>query len=277
MYKNIYFNVQNTDMTYFLIEVVVYYPSMLRKKRIIIIASSIVGTITILAGTFFIYTSIYYHADQDRIDAYLTNRNVTITKLDNGDLKVSGEKEKAGIIMYPGAKVEYIAYEPLCASLAEHGYTSFIVQMPFNLAIFDVNAANGYIERYPDIKAWYMMGHSLGGSMASSYIAKHHDNYNGLILLGSYPDKSLVDFDTKLLSIYGSNDEVLDKTKYEEAKAKWPKKSQGYVIEGGCHAGFGMYGKQNNDGTPTITNEEQIELTTNSIAGYMNDIFLLEN
>ena len=37
------------------------------------------------------------------------------------------------------------------------------------------------------------------------------------------------------------------------------------IIEGGCHAYFGMYGAQDGDGTPTISNYEQIRLTSENI------------
>ena len=42
-------------------------------------------------------------------------------------------------------------------------------------------------------------------------------------------------------------------------------------IKGGCHAYFGMYGAQDGDGTPTISNEEQIRLTAQAIADFIND------
>ena len=35
--------------------------------------------------------------------------------------------------------------------------------------------------------------------------------------------------------------------------------------DGGCHAGFGMYGPQDGDGTPTITATEQITRTADAI------------
>ena len=37
------------------------------------------------------------------------------------------------------------------------------------------------------------------------------------------------------------------------------------VIDGGCHAYFGMYGVQKGDGTPGIGNEEQIEMTAEAV------------
>ena len=41
------------------------------------------------------------------------------------------------------------------------------------------------------------------------------------------------------------------------------------VIDGGCHAYFGVYGPQDGDGTPEISNEEQISLTAEAIAAFV--------
>lgn len=240
-----------------------------KKKTIIITISSILGIITLLVGTFFIYVSIYAHAEKERISNYLANKDVTITEVGNKTLKISGEEEKAGIIFYPGGKVEYIAYEPLLVSLATKGYTSFLIHMPFNLAIFDPNRANGYINDYPEIKTWYLMGHSLGGAMISEYASSHADDYSGLVLLGAYPNKDLSRTSLKLLSIYGSNDKVLNINKYNDKKSFWPSNNKEYVIEGGCHAGFGMYGVQKGDGEPTITSEEQIDIASSAITSFI--------
>ena len=49
--------------------------------------------------------------------------------------------------------------------------------------------------------------------------------------------------------------------KYEENKVNLPASLEEYIIEGGCHAGFGSYGSQDGDGVPTITGDAQIEET----------------
>lgn len=41
------------------------------------------------------------------------------------------------------------------------------VEMPFRLAVLDMDAAKGIQEHYPEIESWYIGGHSLGGSMAA--------------------------------------------------------------------------------------------------------------
>ena len=54
--------------------------------------------------------------------------------------------------------------------------------------------------------------------------------------------------------------------KYEESKANLPEDFTEVIIDGGCHAYFGMYGAQDGDGTPSVTNSEQIIFTAEKIA-----------
>ena len=64
-----------------------------------------------------------------------------------------------------------------------------------------------------------------------------------------------------MISIYGSEDGVLNREKYAEYRRNLPAAFEEHIIEGGCHAGFGSYGPQDGDGVPTITGEEQIAET----------------
>lgn len=83
--------------------------------------------------------------------------------------------------------------------------------MTFNLAVLSPNKADGYITKYPEIKTWYMAGHSLGGVVASTYAYKHHDSFTGLINLASYPNDDISSTELRMLNIYGSEDKVLEK------------------------------------------------------------------
>ena len=153
------------------------------------------------------------------------------------------------------------------SSLAEEGVLCILVEMPFNLAVLNMNAAEGLTDDYPEIDEWYLGGHSLGGSMAASFLAENTDDFEGLILLGSY---STADITLPVLSIYGSKDNVLNREKYEKYKPNISESLTEFVIDGGCHAYFGMYGEQDGDGTPTISVEEQIEITVNEIIKFIN-------
>ena len=173
---------------------------------------------------------------------------------------------KAGLIFYPGGKVEYTAYAPLMRACAEKGILCVLVKMPCNLAVLDMNAADGIAGQYPDIDAWYIGGHSLGGAMAAAYAADHSGELDGLILLAAYSTKDLSGSGLEVLSVYGSEDRVLDLEKYREYRKNLPDGVAEIVIDGGCHAGFGSYGPQKGDGTPAITNEEQIIMAASEIA-----------
>ncbi len=235
-----------------------------RKRRIFIITTSVVLALAIIVGASAIYLGDYYRADNEAIGAFLP-QGATWEEKTDGTIVFEPEGATNGFIFYPGGKVEYTAYVPLMQACAEQGILCVLVQMPFNLAVLDVNAADGLQEEYPEIEDWYIGGHSLGGSMAASYLEKNAEDYEGLILLGSYSTSDLSDIDLAVLSVFGSEDKVMNREKYDENKSNLPTDFTEIVIDGGCHAYFGMYGAQDGDGTPTITNEEQIRLTVENI------------
>lgn len=240
-----------------------------RKRKIFIPAASVVLVLAIIAGVCACYVGDYYRADQNAIEAFAPMDTVSTERLNDNTLVFKPENATKGFIFYPGGKVEYTAYQPLMAACAQQGIMCILVEMPFNLAVFDINAADGLQEQYPEIEKWYLGGHSLGGSMAASYLADHLDAYDGLILLGSYSTADLSETDLDVLSVYGSEDKVMNRAKYDENKTNLPSNLTEVVIEGGCHAYFGMYGVQEDDGNPTISNEEQIRLTADHILNAM--------
>ena len=212
-------------------------------KRIGIILAVLV---VVLAGAFYIYTMDYYRAS-DYVDDIISNSTMRIEE--DGKLTyIYPENPKSeGIIFYPGGKVEAIAYMPLLLQLAEEGYTTVLVEMPFNLAVFNVNGANKVLESNSEIDSWYLAGHSLGGAMASSYTEENYDRLEGLILLGSYP---VNEAPIETLAIYGTYDVKLDLEKVRTADVV-------YEIVDGNHAWFGDYGEQEGDGQALISHEEQ--------------------
>ena len=111
---------------------------------------------------------------------------------------------ETGIIFYPGGAVDYHAYIPLVTRLAERGAACFIAKMPLDFAFMDKRAAGRFTKKHPEIRKWYMAGHSLGGAMAASYISRHSKDFKGLILLASFSTHDLSSTTLRVLSIYGS-------------------------------------------------------------------------
>ena len=240
-----------------------------KRKRIIIL----IMVVAVLFAACAIYLSDYYHADMSAIEdmEFASELSVESETWEDGTLVFTPEEAETGLIFYPGGKVEYLAYQPLMQAFAAEGILCVLVEMPFNLAVLDVDAADGIQEEFPEIEEWYIGGHSLGGSMAASYVADHTDEYEGLVLLASYSTAELADSRLNVISIYGSEDEVLNREKYEKNRSNLPADFTEYVIDGGCHAYFGVYGHQEGDGTPTISNQQQIELTAQQLADWITE------
>lgn len=242
-----------------------------KRRALFITLTSILLVIIIAFTASAIYLGTYYHADDEAIASFTVEAEVNEERTKDGDWVFTpvAKQPTAGFIFYPGGKVEHDAYKPLMRELASKGVLCVLVEMPFRLAIFDVNAADGIAENYPEITAWYIGGHSLGGSMAASYVSKHSKEFKGLVLLAAYSTEDLQDSGLRVLSIYGDNDKVLNQKSYESNLPNLPDDYEMHVIKGGNHAYFGMYGKQSGDGAATISNEEQIRKTAGMIAQFI--------
>lgn len=232
-----------------------------RKKYIL----GLGGILLVLILGCAVYLGDFYHADMKAIEKFSLANPVEMIQCENGNYVFEPEEIKGGYIFYPGGKVEHTAYVPLMKTLASEGILCVLVEMPFHLAVFDMNAADGILQQYPQIENWYIGGHSLGGAMAASYVSECAELFDGVVLLGAYSTADLTETNLKVLSIYGSEDMVMNREKYESEKINLPEDFTEMVIDGGCHGYFGMYGMQDGDGIPRITNEMQILLTAEAI------------
>lgn len=231
------------------------------------IAIGLIAALLLIVCGFFIYASDYYHGDNTAITTAIKDSGINISNR-NGDLVFDPGNTDTAVIFYPGGKVEYSAYEPLMIKIAQKGILCILPKMPYNLAVFDINAADKYISGHPEILHWYIGGHSLGGSMAASYASKNTGKVEGLILLASYSAADISSSGIRVMSIYGSNDGVLNKKSYDKNKINLPANFTELVIKGGNHAGFGSYGPQKGDGKADITPEQQQRDTAEAVAGF---------
>lgn len=167
------------------------------------------------------------------------------------------EPARVGLIFYPGARVDPRAYAATLRPLAAQGYAVFIVKEPLNIAFLATGAAAGVIADHPEIGAWAVGGHSLGGVVAARAAADRPDRVRGLLLYASYPagDLSAALVGTAVVSVSGSNDGLATPATIAATRSRLPATARYVVIEGGTHAFFGDYGAQPGDGQPTIDRE----------------------
>ncbi|OKP77508.1 alpha/beta hydrolase [Paenibacillus sp. P3E] len=177
------------------------------------------------------------------------------------------------VIFYPGALVKAEAYAPLAQKIAAAGHPFYIAKMPLNLAVIKSDAAEEIIRVHPKL-SFVLGGHSLGGVMASRFAAEHADQLKGVYFLASYPDEkgSLKDTTLSVLSVLGTEDQVVDQASYNKGRSYLPSNTVYYSVKGGNHAQFGSYGKQKGDGEATISEDEQQTLTARSVLDWLGNL-----
>ncbi|WP_368251647.1 alpha/beta family hydrolase [Enterococcus sp. 2201sp1_2201st1_B8_2201SCRN_220225] len=238
----------------------------LKKWQKIILGGVIILVIMVTGGLAFLKSSTYNpstaaivssEASKEQKDYYLFS---------------APEESDKNLIFYPGALVEPASYNIWAKEVAAAGYNVYLLKMPFNLAIFGENKAQEIINKAPN-ETYVLAGHSLGGVMASRFVAKHEQEVVGMIYLASYPDEKgdLAKAKQSVLSISATEDQLVTAKDIANTKKYLPKETQYTVIEGGNHAGFGSYGAQKKDGQATISNQTQQEQISQLIINWLQE------
>ena len=241
----------------------------LKTKILKVTAISLLCIVVVLSAGMLIYASDYYHADIEAVSAFADCNVIKETQLSGNLYAYIPENPQTGFIFYPGGKVDCNAYAPLMRACAQRDILCLLLEMPLNLAVLDINAADGIQAKFPEIETWYIGGHSLGGAMSAAYAGDNAADFDGIILLASYSTADLSTSGLEVLCIYGSEDGVMNRDKYAENLVNLPVDYTELVIEGGNHSGFGFYGQQKGDGTSSISAQQQITITADAISNFI--------
>ena len=244
-------------------------------KRVLAVVAAVLVALTV---AFVWYVNDYSHADDVALavvaDEDGAADGVTVEQLAGGEVAFVPESPTAGLVFYPGAKVQPEAYSPLLVQCAREGVLCVLVKPTFNLALLDVGAAADVQMQFPEIDTWAVAGHSMGGVAASNYAARHPDAVDGVIYLAAYPDADLSGFEGPALSVIAANDDVLNEDSYAGAQDKLPLRTETVEIAGGNHAQFGNYGEQAGDGVAAISRESQQAQAADAMVDFIkNDLF----
>ncbi len=187
----------------------------------------------------------------------------------------NASSQPVGLIFFPGGMVQPEAYAPMSRTIAEQGYSVFIVKLPFGSAPLKsqeadvINQALEIISSNTSIQHWFVGGHSRGAAIASRFAYAHGDSFDGLILIGtSHPKEQAFDLSNSTLAvtkIYASNDGLASLDEVEDNAIYLPIDTTWILIEGGNHSQFGYFGKLLGDNPATLSREQQQELTIEAI------------
>jgi dienelactone hydrolase len=215
--------------------------------------------------------------EEGRYDIYLP-RNETAKQ---------GKSYSAGLVLLPGALVDYNAYAGLLSKLSDEGVVAIAQDCePLRLST-EVNgsteqAIRSCIQHAEEehgftVAKWAIGGHSLGGFTAMA-IMKKSRFFDSLVLYGCNRSYELETTALRVLSVTATND-GLAKSKGSNIESYEPWKEDKYkgrllhmAIEGGNHGGFGDYPQQTYpapDGDRTISLEEQHKQIVETTARFL--------
>ena len=231
-------------------------------SRIALAISMLLALLLPQAGT---AQGFAYPAQADALDALESNLIIKVTqtpqfiRFDNQFIT-----RDAGLLIQPGGDVDPRSYARIARKISALGYPVVIDTTPSVLVIAGVlpsmipaiKAAN------PDVQSWALAGHSLGGVLASRYIAQNPQDFTikGLALWGSFADpENPIPYRTDLVvaSIYGELDCLVPPQTAQSFAWALPFNATFQQIDGANHAQWGDYGEQAGDCAADITPTQQ--------------------
>lgn len=265
------------------------------------------STKTTLSDSYVFYPPVLHiNTNRSRKEQELFSVSSSLNNVDK-----TASHPTVGILFFPGALVEPIAYSLLLERLANDTDTLVVLaRCPFRLSpLWSLDKTLNAMNRYPSVQTWILGGHSFGAGTfgAAGMVAKlrgsssidndgaysrkqHSIKVSGVFMLGGNiigddVDLSKEEEHLECLAILASED-TITAPKGNNAHdgipvmdgivGKCPKKSTTVaIIEGGNHAGFGHYGPQTYpvpDGERLISHEEQQNETIRHLSSYIDKI-----
>lgn len=231
-------------------------------------------TLGLSATAVFIAWSLYaYRAAPGARAALESGAGVSVTMGEGFWALQPDRAARTGLLFFPGALVDPVAYGPLLRAVANSGYRVLLVELPRRGAFGGgddpalIVRARTAMESSSGVRRWVVAGHSLGGKMAARFVHDRVAPVAGLVLIGtSHPrDFSLAGTDIAVTRVFGTRDTVADVEKQEATRSNLPSSTRLVRIDGGNHSQFGSYGFQPGDWPAKISRAEQQRLTVNAI------------
>jgi pimeloyl-ACP methyl ester carboxylesterase len=205
--------------------------------------------------------SRYLHAEPaaEALAALASDATVQVEQGEDIVFRPVGMAPAMGVVVYPGAGCDIRGYAPVLRRLAAAGYLTVIVSMPLEFAIFGAERASAVMAAHPEVKRWAIVGHSIGGAIAGSYVARHPDAMAGLVLWDTYPASDLSRYPHPVWLIHRQRGDGTLASYLPARRGLFPPGSPWVPIRGGVHMYFGSFehGGYKEDWAPEITRDAQ--------------------
>lgn len=236
-----------------------------------------------LAGlTFMVWLWLSFRAQNLPEGMMASDTAVTVTETRQTITFQPTNPSTTGLIFYPGAMVEPTAYAPLARTMAEAGYLTLIVKLPWGTAPLASHEAQlwqttqAHMAAASEVQQWVLSGHSRGAAIAARTVFEHEDSFAGLVLIGtSHPKEaaySLANAQLPIAKIYATEDGLASPAEVEALRVYLPDAAEMVEIEGGNHAQFGYYGTQLGDSAATISRDRQQVETAAFLLTFLNNL-----
>lgn len=241
--------------------------SLWQRIRRIWILSGLTATVVFVG-----WCLVAYSASAEAKAAMQSDARVLVAEQDGYVLFSPGSQQSkvpVGLLFFPGALVDPVAYAPLGRALAAAGYPVILVPLTRRGAFGGaddpnlLNIAQGAIHDDERAYRWVVGGHSRGAVVATKMVSQLQSlgaqSIAGLLLVGTtHPrDVDLSSLKWPVTKIVGTRDGIAPLARAEANRHLLPSSTRWVTIEGGNHSQFGWYGFQPLDHFASITRESQ--------------------
>lgn len=184
--------------------------------------------------------------------------------------KPVGIEPTVGVVFYAGNPVDYRDYGTLLTALASHGYLVISPEFPFDTAAFNIIAGEEYMKQYPEIKEWFLAGHSHGGGVSTAEVNLRPELFKGMILIDPVIGIPVPREGFPVLKFHATEDFVCPQAFHDIIMAELAATDvTEVIIKGGNHAQYGDYGTQMFDGEAKISKQDQIDITITEMVKFI--------
>jgi pimeloyl-ACP methyl ester carboxylesterase len=192
----------------------------------------------------------------------------------------AGPEAAVGLLFFPGALVDPVAYAPLGRAAAAAGFPAVIIPLPLRGAFGGAESPELYARadsllRHSAAPArWVVGGHSRGAVVASTFASRPPRGFAGLLLVGSsHPrDVDLSRLEVPVTKVAATRDGLASRPEVEANAHLLPPTTRWVWIDGGNHSQFAWYGFQPGDRLADLPRTDQQRATVEAMLALLREV-----